>query len=109
MTNLFPIVLIPRLSYVGASWALFITEVVIFLTMFSLISRYFFRLHLLEIFLKVAVAGCATYFLLLYLRELNLFLLISGSAVVFVLVLFFIGYVSKEHIQEIRRGVFQIS
>jgi O-antigen/teichoic acid export membrane protein len=99
-------ILIPRYSYIGASISFVISEIIIFAMLFYLVSRYFFKLNILDIILKSFICGFITYIFLYYFKQFNLFLIIISGASVFMGLLFFVGLFTKEHIKAIQDKIF---
>lgn len=98
--NLF---LIPRLSYIGASITTLVTEGLVKLTAFYLISKYLHKLNLLSLCVKplvsVSFMGCFVW----YFREASIFLLIPAAAVVYFVMLFLTKGLSREDLDFIQR------
>jgi O-antigen/teichoic acid export membrane protein len=83
------LILIPLLSYVGASITTLVCEIVVFAFAFQLISRYGYSIKLLSISYKpiIAVIGMGVFIYLLLATNINLLILIFLSALIYFLVL----------------------
>jgi O-antigen/teichoic acid export membrane protein len=96
------IILIPRLSYLGAAIAT-LGSICFFLGLqFVFVSRQLFKVTILEDLLKPFIAGCLMGIFTFWLRDLNLFIVISISALFYGITLFLIKTFSKEEIRMLR-------
>ncbi|PIS37423.1 MAG: hypothetical protein COT35_06190 [Nitrospirae bacterium CG08_land_8_20_14_0_20_52_24] len=97
------LVLVPKLSFLGASVAKLMTETLHFIFMAYLASKFLTPIPIGRILIKPALSCVLMYAFIQYIYEWNLLYLIPLSALVYVLVLGVIQGYSKEEIQFVKR------
>ena len=88
--------LIPVLSYIGASIATALTEIVLFSFYYYFVAKHFYRLALSKVFIKPVIACLLMPVLAFFLRESNLALLIPIFVIVYLGVLYLLKAFSTE-------------
>lgn len=77
------LVLIPHISYIGASIATVLSELFLYLLYIHFINKYFKKLKLNNILLKPFLASLVMGVSIFFLRDLNLFLIIILAALIY--------------------------
>lgn len=90
------LILIPEFSYIGASIATVVTEVLVFLLTFYYISNSFYKLNFLRITVKPVFSVLFMCAFILIFKQMNLIILILSSSVLYLSILYLIGGLSKE-------------
>ncbi len=88
--------MIPKLSYIGASIATVISEILSSLIFFSLLTRFSFRSDIFKIALKPFIACFLMSIFVYFFRQLNLFLLVFLSGCIYFIILFIIKTFDSE-------------
>ncbi len=81
------LVMIPYLSYIGASIATVLSEIFLYFAYIHYINKYYKQLNLHKYFIKPLAASLIMGAIIFYFKEYNLFLLISLAFVVYFIVL----------------------
>ncbi len=92
------LMLIPRLSYIGAAIATLLSICFFMLIQSLFVTKILFRIELLKILAKPFLAACIMGIFTLLLRNTNLFLVISLSAMLYIFILIKIKTFSIEEI-----------
>lgn len=90
------LILIPGFSYIGAAIATLITETVLFLAYFYVISKYLYKLPLHKIVIRPLIATSITALFIHLCSELNLIVIIISAAVLYLMTLYIISGFDKE-------------
>ncbi len=90
------LILIPGFSYIGAAIATLITEIVLFLAYFYVISKYLYKLSLHKIVMRPLIATAVTALFIHLCSGLNLVVIIISAAVLYLVVLYLIGGFDEE-------------
>ncbi len=94
------LILIPKYSYIGASVATVLTEIVGFILMFGYISRYFFRISMVNNILKPVFSGAIMALFVYFLKiELNWVLVGILGVFLYIVMLFITQVITKEDIR----------
>jgi len=88
--------LIPYLSYIGASIATVLSEIILYFTLNYYISKYYNRLSLHRHFIKPLVASLIMGLIIFYFSRLNLVLLIIFGSTIYLTVLILLKTFTKE-------------
>lgn len=99
------LILIPPLSYIGASIALVLSQAILFAFNFSLVSRTISRLPLKRISLKPFLGSLLLGLFVWHAKEANLFLLIPGGFLVYLGALILVKTIRQEDIITAREMV----
>lgn len=97
--------LIPSMSYIGASIATVLTEVLIFGLLFFYVSKFFCRIPILELTKGALMAGLILAGFTYYFQEINLFLVIGIAACFYFVSLYLFGGISQEDMAIVKRAV----
>ena len=100
--NLF---LIPRYSYIGASIATVLTELVLFIILFYYVSKNGFGISLIDAFKKPIIAGLVMMLVLILVMKLHLIVIILICATAYAISLYFLKGFGKEEI-DLVKGLF---
>ena len=98
--------LIPRYSYIGASVATVLTEGVVFVMMFTYISKYFYKISVVNSVVKPLISGAVTAFCIYYLIGINWIIAAFLGVIIFILILKLIKGITDEDIS-IFKSLFQ--
>lgn len=90
------LLLIPRFSFIGAAFAVLVSQIINFGILYYFTSKNNFRINLAKIIAKPLIANLAVVGIIVYLKSLNLILIIALSAIAYFLVLLLIKGVGKE-------------
>ncbi len=90
------LILIPGFSYIGAAIATLITETVLFLAYFYVISKYLYKLPLHKIVMRPLIATAVTALFIHLCSGLNLVVIIIYATVLYLVVLYLIGGFDKK-------------
>jgi len=90
------LILIPGFSYIGAAIATLITETVLFLAYFYVISKYLYKLPLHRIVMRPLIATAVTALFIQLCSGLNLIVIIVSATVLYLVVLYRIGGFDKD-------------
>ncbi len=94
------LILIPKYSFIGASVVTVFTESVGFIIMFSYISRYFFRISMMQNIVKPIFSGIILALFIYFLKiELNWILIGISGIVVYILMLYLLRIITREDIE----------
>jgi len=96
------LILIPKFSYIGASVALVITEVVNFALLYYFSFKNKFKLPLFKLTYKPIIAGLVMGAFIIYFKFLHIVVLVPLSAVLYLVVLVIIKDIGKEEIDLIK-------
>jgi len=88
--------LIPTLSYVGASLATVLSEIILYLTIIYFINKYYRRLSLHSHFIKPFIAAIVMGVIIILLSEINLFLIIIIAGIIYLSVLILLKTFTEE-------------
>jgi len=99
------LILIPSMSYVGASIATVISEIVFFGLAVAYLSRTAYNFSPIVLIIKSLFASLIMGLFVYYFKEANLFLIIFLGACLYFLTLYLIGYLDKEDKSILRRIV----
>ena len=92
------LILIPKYSYIGASFATLISEIVGFFMLYYFTYKNKFRINLAKIVFKPLIANTVMVGLIIYLKNLHLLLVVGISAIAYFLVLFLIKGIGRDEI-----------
>ena len=103
------LVLIPKFSFVGASVATVITELLGFILMFYYVSRYYFRVPLKHYILKPAINGLIV-LALIYILKTQLNWIIAGflGVLIYIVLLYALGIVNKDDMELLKEIIRQV-
>ena len=90
------LLLIPRYSYVGASMATVITELIPLILCFYFISKFIYKIQIHKVFAKPIIASITMGSFILFFNNMNLFLLICISTILYFGILILLRTFSKE-------------
>ena len=96
------LIFIPIMSYVGASITTVVTNIIALLLLFYYISKNFYRLPLVKIIIKPAIAGVIMGICIYYMGNINLFITVIIASVVYFAILMVFGEISKEDIKLVK-------
>jgi O-antigen/teichoic acid export membrane protein len=96
------LIFIPIMSYVGASITTVVTNIIALLLLFYYVSQYFYRLPLVKIIIKPAIAGVIMGIGIYYMSNINLFMIVIIASVVYFAILMVFGGISKEDIKLVK-------
>lgn len=94
-------ILIPSMSYRGASISTVIAEALNFFILFYFVSKFIGKIELKEIFPKPLIASILMGLFIYILREQNIIFLVIGSVLVYFAALFLIKGIDKEDIKSV--------
>jgi len=98
------LILIPKLSLIGASIATVATEVMVFVFYFYAVSASVCILLLHKIALKPIIATSLMGVCVFYLKELNIFLVVLLAAIIYFTLLYIVGAFTDEDLDLFRRA-----
>lgn len=103
------LVLIPKFSFVGASVATVITELLGFILMFYYVSRYYFRVPLKHYILKPAINGLIV-LALIYILKTQLNWIVAGflGVLIYIVLLYALGIVNKDDMELLKEIIRQV-
>jgi len=90
------LILIPGFSYIGAAIATLITETVLFMAYFYVISKYLYKLPLHKIVVRPLIATAVIALFIQLCSGLNLVVIIISATVLYLVVLYLIGGFDEE-------------
>lgn len=90
------LILIPSLSFVGASISTILSELLIYLMFIYFINRYYKSLKIHSNFIKPFIASLAMGVFIYYLQEFNIIFIIIISALIYLVALFLLRTFTKE-------------
>lgn len=94
------LILIPKLSYIGASIATVITEFLVLLVIWQIVAKYLPKLKInFKVFLKTLLATIVMGIVIYALKDINLFLIILVAAIVYFVALYLFGGYNKNTIR----------
>ena len=96
------LIFIPIMSYVGASITTVVTNIISLLLLFYYVSKYFYRLPLLKIIIKPAIAGVIMGIGIYYMGNINLLMVVAIAGAIYFPTLVALGGISKEDITLIK-------
>ena len=100
------LVLIPKFSYAGASFATVVAEALFFILSFYVVSQSLHRLPIHKLAFKPAIATLAMAAFILYFREIiTLFIIIPLAAVLYFAALFVLTEFSEEDFKLMRKAI----
>jgi O-antigen/teichoic acid export membrane protein len=92
------ILLIPKFSYFGASFATVITEIAVFILMFSYISKFFYKVSIIDNVLKPLI-GALILAICIYLTiSINWILAAILGSIIYIPILFLLNIIGKDDI-----------
>ncbi len=97
------IILIPKMSYVGASFATLAAEIVMFVLTFYFVFKYVSYIPIGKVALKPILASITTCVILFYIYQINIFLAVSCGILVYAIMLFLIKTFTQEEISLFRQ------
>lgn len=100
------LLLIPKYSYIGAAIATIICEVILLIINYTLVSKYLYRLPLLEISVKPIIAGILLAIFVSYLKFLN-FIIVAVLGIAFYLGLMILFRAFKKEDRELFLKLFK--
>jgi O-antigen/teichoic acid export membrane protein len=103
------LILIPKISYIGASIASVASEVLLFILAFYFVSKYLCKLALHKMIIRPIIAGLLMGGFILIFIKLNLGLLILLSALVYFIALYLMRGFSKEDVEILKAVVTRVS
>ncbi len=83
---IFNLLLIPKLSYIGAGVATVATQAVCLIIAFYFMSIYLYRLPLCKIIIRPIIASLGMGFFVLYFRNINLLILVFSATIVYLVI-----------------------
>lgn len=92
------LILIPCLSYIGASISTVLSEIFLYFLFIYYINQYYHKLRLYTHYLKPFLASIAMGLVLFYLKEVNLFLIIIIAVVIYFAILVLLKTFTNEDI-----------
>ncbi|MFA6492778.1 MAG: flippase [Patescibacteria group bacterium] len=98
------LILIPKISYIGAALTTVLTEVLVIILYFLVMRRYIKNKIRLNILLKVAFSGIVLALALKYLNFLALWYLLPIGVIVYFASLWLVKGISKEMMREVVKG-----
>jgi O-antigen/teichoic acid export membrane protein len=99
------LILIPIMSYIGASIATIATDVIAFLLLFYYVSKYCYKLPLMNIIIKAAIAGVIMGIIIYYIQSFNVLMVVLVACAIYFLALVALGGISKEDIMLIKGAI----
>nr|WP_319374849.1 flippase [uncultured Methanobacterium sp.] len=102
----FNIILIPKLSYIGAAAVTVLTESIGFLLMFMYISKYIFKISILNNLIKIILIGIFLLFVLYYLKS-EIYWIYSAifGFILYMGLLIKLNVISKDDIEIFRKNI----
>ena len=102
------LILIPTLSYIGASLTTVFSETILFMLFFYFISKHFYHISIHKILYKPLIASLLMGMFIFYFKEINLAILIGLAIFIYISVLLITRTFSEEDIrlfkQTFKRG-----
>lgn len=94
------LLLIPRLSYIGASIATVITEFLVLITIWQIVKKHLPKIHIkFNIVWRVVFATLVMALFIYYFAYLNLFVIIAAAIIIYFVVLYLVGGYNKDMIK----------
>ena len=90
------LIVIPKLSYIGASITTIISAIVFFVIVYFLLKKYLYTPPILRMIYKPIFAGLLMGLAVYYLSFLNLFVVIALGAVIYAGIMYLIGAITEE-------------
>jgi len=97
--------LIPRLGYIGASITTVLTDMILFISFYSCVSKLVCRLSLPKIAFRPALSGLAMAIFIYFFAQISLPILIGASAVVYLVVLHLLGGFPKGDLDRLKESL----
>jgi O-antigen/teichoic acid export membrane protein len=98
------LILIPKYSYIGASFATVLTEGLGFILMYMYISKYFLRISITQNILKTVISGIITTLVLYYLKiNINWILTAVLGVFAYLLILYILKIITKEDLELLKK------
>jgi O-antigen/teichoic acid export membrane protein len=96
------LILIPKLSYIGASLSTLISDLILLSILFYFVSKYLYRLPLFKIIIKPLISGIIMSIFIILFNNINLFVIVPISLLLYLTVLYILGEISKEDIKMLK-------
>ena len=93
--NLF---LIPKFSYFGASFATVITEIAVFILMFSYISKFFYRVSIMDNILKPLIGALILAICIYLISSISWILAFILGSIIYIPILYLLNIIGKDDI-----------
>jgi O-antigen/teichoic acid export membrane protein len=97
------LLLIPKLSYIGAGIATIITQGTCLMLAFYFMSKYLYRLPMRKTIIKPIIASLGMGFFVFYFQNVNLLILVFTAAIVYLVIFAGINGFDKEDWQLLKR------
>lgn len=97
------IILIPKMSYIGASLATLLSEIAMFGLTFYFVFKYVSYIHISKVTLKPILASITTCAVLFYIYQINIYLAVSCGVLVYAVTLFLIKTFTQEEISVLKQ------
>ena len=97
--------LIPRLGYIGASITTVLTDMILFISFYSCVSKLVCRLSLPTIAFRPVLSGLAMAIFIYFFAQISLPILIGASAVVYLVVLHLLGGFPKDDLDQLKESL----
>ena len=97
------LLLIPKYSYMGASIATVITEIIAFILCYRFISKFVSKIYLHKIIKQLLIPVISMSLFVLYFKQINLILLILSSIMIYVIMLYICGIFTSKEISLIKQ------
>jgi len=94
--NLF---LIPKFSYFGASFATVITEIAVFILMFSYISKFFYRVSIMDNILKPLIGALILAICIYLISSISWILAFILGSIIYIPILYLLNIIGKDDIE----------
>lgn len=95
--------LIPKMSYVGASFATLVSEITMFGLAFYFVSRHVSYIHISKVALKPIFASITTCVILFYIYQINIYAAVSCGIIAYAFILFLIKTFTQDEISIFRQ------
>lgn len=97
------IILIPKMSCVGAGFATLTSEIAMFGLTFYFVSRYVSHVSIRKVALKPIIASITTCIILFYIYQINIYMAVSCGVLVYVVMLFLIKTFTHDEVSIFRQ------
>jgi len=98
------LILIPKFSYIGASFATIFTEFIVFILLYFYISKYFLRISITQNISKTIISGILTVLFIYYLKmNINWILTAILGVFAYLLILYILKIITKEDLEILKK------
>lgn len=99
------LVLIPKMSYIGASLTTVFTNIMAFFILYHFVSKYFYKLSIVRTIFKPTISGIIMAISIYLMNDIGLFSTISIATIIYLIMLLLFRVISKDELELIEKMV----